>query len=150
MLPMLVVGVLRDGAGQDAVVLLEPESRLVVPIWIGPSESMAIALRLSGERYPRPLTHDLLDAVMARANLRIERVEIDGLEDSTFLAHIVLVDPNAEIMRIDARPSDAMALAVGSGAPIYMAKTVLEQSGHRPEELGLDPADLEPPRAPSI
>lgn len=150
MLSMIVIGVLRDGAGQDAVVLVEPRTRRVVPIWIGPTEAMAIALRLSGERYPRPLTHDLLDKVLGHASLQIVRVEIDALEDSTFLAHLFLSDRLGETTRIDARPSDAIALAIGADAPVFMAVSVVEQAGHTPEELGLDPANLVPPAAPSL
>jgi uncharacterized protein len=148
MIPMLVAGVLRDDTGQDAVVLVEPRTRRAVPIWIGPTEAMAIALRLAGERYPRPLTHDLLDKVLAHSGLHVARVEIDALEDSTFLAHLFVGGP-AGMTRIDARPSDAIALATGAGAPIYMAITLVEQAGHRPEGLGLDPADLAPAITPS-
>ena len=144
MVPVEVTSVLEADAGQWAVILLEPSTPLVLPIFIGQQEAMAIMLRLQGQHFPRPLTHDLLEKVMLSADLAVVRVEIDAIEDATFLAHLYLRDDSGDMLRLDARPSDGVALAVGAHAPVFVAPAVLESAGRSPGELGIDPSSGAP------
>ena len=140
MIGVEVVGVGHAEAGAIIVVLREQagEGR-VVPIFIGETEGRAIDMRLRGERFPRPLTHDLLDAVLRERQLTVARIEIDDLKDGAFLGRLFLEDPDGRITRLDARPSDCIALAVGNGAPIFISEDVLAETGVAPESLGLQP-----------
>ena len=147
MLEVTVADVLATPDG-GAVVLLDPtatEDERLVPVTIGPSEGMAVALRMRGEELPRPLTHDLLDSVMAEQDLRVGRVEIDDLQDGTFLGRLVLVDEKGMVHQFDARPSDCIALALGAGAPIYVARHVYEDTSVLTDELGTE-LPVPPPR----
>jgi uncharacterized protein len=129
---------------------MQAENERLLPIWIGPFEAEAIALKLQGTEVPRPLTHDLLKSAIEALGASISHILISDLSDSTFYAHIV-VRVNGEEMEIDSRPSDAIALAVRAQAPIYAAKDVMEAAGIVPspdistgtvqkgeEEKGLD------------
>jgi hypothetical protein len=112
----------RDG---DAVLLLDAKEAAAIPIFIGGSEATSIRLRLAKRRYERPLTHDLLDALMRELGARVVKVQVDDLKNSTYLGS-VFVRTNGRLFELDARPSDAIALAIGSRAPIYVACKVLE------------------------
>lgn len=121
-------------SSRHVVILKDAAHDRYLPIWIGPWEASAIAMRLQGLTPERPLTHDLFAAVLGDLGVRVERVLITALSDETFHARLVLVQPDAR-HEIDARPSDAIALAVRLGAPIYAAEAVLEQAA-----LGADAA----------
>ncbi|WP_416139621.1 bifunctional nuclease domain-containing protein [Halomonas sp. HK25] len=114
-------------AGVPVVLLREPGAREVIPIFIGGAEARAILRALTGERPPRPLTHELLGDVLAGAEVALTRVYVDALTDSTFLGMLELTLPGRdEPLRIDSRPSDAIALALTAGASIHVAPEVLE------------------------
>jgi uncharacterized protein len=98
-----------------------------LPIWIGPWEASAIAMRLQGLTPERPLTHDLFAATLDAVDARIDRVIISDLADETFHARIQL-DHDGHAAEVDARPSDALALAVRTGVPIFCSEAVLEQA----------------------
>src|SRR5690554_2989745 len=112
------------GMGSVPVVLLrEPGAREVIPIFIGPVEARAILRALAGDRPRRPLTHELLDGIA----VRLERIYIDALVEGTFLGMLELRREGDDApLRIDSRPSDAIALAVTAGASIHVAPEVLE------------------------
>jgi bifunctional DNase/RNase len=114
------------------VVLKEKEGSLYLPIWIGPFEADAITLQLQGMEAPRPLTHDLLKNVLETLGGEVQYVVINGLEKNTYYARIIL-ELDDEILEIDSRPSDAIALAVRVDAPIYVADEVMELAGMEPE-----------------
>jgi bifunctional DNase/RNase len=137
-----IIGVFELGPGDNVVVIFEQTSSKLITMGIGEREAVTISMRLAGEKFPRPLTHDLLDRVLEEAGMKIARVEIDALQDSTFLAHLYLQRNDGTLAKIDARPSDCMALAVGSGAPVYVAPAVLDETGITPQELGIDPKDI--------
>jgi hypothetical protein len=118
---------------QPVVILKEDDGHRVVPIWIGQPEAMAIMLAVQGTAPPRPMTHDLLLAVISAAGLTIERVEIVRVEEGTFFASLVL-HGDARQMTIDARPSDCLALAVRASCPVFVAAEVMRTSGIVPEE----------------
>ncbi len=116
-----------------AVVLLEDAlATRRLPIWIGDLEAQAIDLRIKKQKYPRPLTHDLLDSMLAAAGARIERVEVVDLRDDVFYGRVTLRDAKGATHTIDARPSDCIALAVGAGLPVFVAPHVLAAAAVTP------------------
>lgn len=110
------------------VVLKEKNSDRYLPIWIGPFEADAIAIPLQNQQAPRPLTHDLLGSVISALDARVVSIVINDLSDDTFYAKLVL-DAQGRHLEVDSRPSDAIALAVRVGVPIYVAETVLDSAG---------------------
>jgi bifunctional DNase/RNase len=110
------------------VVLREADSRRYLPIWIGPFEADAIALALQGHEPQRPMTHDLLKSVFSELGATINYILVNDIDDNTFFARIVVEQANHTI-EIDARPSDAIALAVRTDAPIYVEPHVFERAG---------------------
>lgn len=121
---------------QRVVILREKDSDRYLPIWIGPSEADAIAVKLQEVNVPRPLTHDLLNIVIVELGATVDHILISGLDHDTYFAKIVLQvgDKNVEI---DSRPSDALALAVRVQIPIYAEDAVMEKAGvHLDKETG--------------
>ncbi len=116
----------ENGTIANHFVLLRDNRGRRVPIFVGQFEAWAISLALEGESPDRPYTHDLIRLLLERLDATIERVVIDDLWNETFYAKIGLVKVDGETMELDARPSDAIALALRVRAPIYMAETVLE------------------------
>lgn len=116
-----------EGMGA-AVELVDRESKKVVTMHIGGTEGHSITQRSRGHGFERPLTHDLVDAILRELHGEILQVQVDKIEHSVFHATIVIVHDDHTIP-FDARPSDAIALAIGAKAPIYMARTVIEKSG---------------------
>ena len=127
-----IAGVALDGRGQTVVLLKrvgEPDDEgKALPIWIGELEASSILIAVQGERAPRPLAHDLMASLVTELGAEVERVEITRLEAGTFYAEVVLQLGGGEA-RVDARPSDAIALALRTGAPLYAADEVLESAG---------------------
>jgi len=115
------------------IVLKAIESELYLPIWIGPYEAEAIAIRLKNVDISRPLTHDLLNNVIGEMGGDISHILVNDLRDDTFYA-LITVNVNGTSLEIDSRPSDAIALAVRAGVPIFVAEDVLEQASITPEE----------------
>ena len=114
------------------VVLKEVASERYLPIWIGPFEADAITLQLQGVEVARPLTHDLLKGVIEKMGAKISHITVTELKNDTFFARIVM-DVNGESVEIDARPSDAIALAVRAKAPLFVAEEVMETASIKPE-----------------
>ncbi|HEU5012960.1 MAG TPA: bifunctional nuclease family protein [Roseiflexaceae bacterium] len=115
------------------VVLREVDSRRYLPIFIGPFEADAIAVALQGLEPQRPMTHDLLKSVFTELGSSIRQIVINDLRESTFFARIV-VDQGSHTIEVDARPSDAIALAVRSDVPIFVEDHVFEQASTPYEE----------------
>ena len=113
---------------QYVVMLKEKEAERYLPIFIGPAEANAIAIKLRGEALPRPLTHDLLRNIVEMLGASVNSIKISDLMNDTFYAKIVLNVEEGQ-MEIDARPSDALALAVRVEVPIYAEESVLEKAG---------------------
>ena len=123
-----VAGVTVDPVTNTPIVVLrEPESGNVVPIWIGLLEANAIALALEGTELPRPMTHDLMKSILHATGTRLRSIEITEIRESTYFA-LLHIEGNGESMTMDARPSDAIALALRCGAPILISETVLAHS----------------------
>lgn len=123
------------------VVLKEIDSDRYLPIWIGPFEADAITIQLQGVQVARPLTHDLLKSMIDQMGAKISHVMVSELKNDTFYARIVM-DIDGKSMEVDARPSDAIALAVRVSAPLFVAEEVMEAASIVPEE-SLDEAELE-------
>lgn len=113
---------------QRVVILKEKEAERYLPIWIGPAEADAIAVKLQEHQVPRPLTHDLLGNIIGALGAAVSSIIVCDLRNDTFFAKIVLaVDGNQ--IEIDSRPSDAIALAVRVKVPIFAEEIVLEKAG---------------------
>ena len=125
---MEVKGLMMDPTSSVPIVILRSEEHSrILPIWIGIFEANAIALRLEGIEPPRPMTHDLLINLLDDVDCQIARVAINDLVENTFFAQIYLkVDTEERI--VDSRPSDAIALALRAGVPIYVSEVVLEKA----------------------
>lgn len=110
------------------VVLREADSRRYLPIWIGPFEADAIAMAIQGHEPQRPLTHDLLKSMIVDMGGTVSHILVNDIHDNTFFARIVIEHYGRNI-EVDARPSDAIALAVRTDVPIYVETHVLDQAG---------------------
>jgi bifunctional DNase/RNase len=119
-------------SSQHVVILKETERDRYLPIWIGPWEANAIAMKLQGVTPDRPLTHDLFSRTLAELGVAMRRIVVSDLADETFRARIVL-ELDGQTREIDARPSDAIALAIRSSVPIYATDAVLDRAGVIPE-----------------
>lgn len=117
---------------QHVVILKETTRDRYLPIWIGPWEANAIALKLQGVSPERPLTHDLFAKTLGELGVTVRRIVVSDLADETFRARLVLARGD-ETCEIDARPSDAIALAIRAGAPIYATDAILDRAGVIPE-----------------
>jgi bifunctional DNase/RNase len=113
---------------QRVVILKEKGTNRYLPIWIGPAEADAIAVKLQNVELSRPLTHDLLQSVISTLGASVEYIVVSGLKEDTFYARLALTVDGVKL-DIDSRPSDALALAVRVGAPIYVEEAVLEKAG---------------------
>jgi uncharacterized protein len=113
---------------QRVVILKEKTAERYLPIWIGPSEADAIAVKLQGVSVPRPLTHDLLVSVIDALGATINSIIVNDLRNDTFYAKILL-NVDGEQMEVDSRPSDALALAVRADVPIFAEEAVLDKAG---------------------
>ena len=113
---------------QRVVILKEKDAGRYLPIWIGPAEADAIAVRLQEVSVARPLTHDLLRDLLEKLGAQVDCVVVNDLADDTFYARIML-SVNGEQLEIDSRPSDAIALAVRTQVPIYAEDAVLDKAG---------------------
>jgi len=118
--------------GSYVVLLEDALGSRRLPIWIGELEANAIDLRLKKQKYPRPLTHDLVDSMLAAAGAKLERVEVVDLRDNVFYGRLTLRDAKGATHVIDARPSDCIALAVGAGLPVWVAPHVLAAAALTP------------------
>jgi len=130
-------------SSQHVVILKESERDRYLPIWIGPSEANAIAMRLQGLSAERPLTHDLMVTILQSLVSSISRVVVTHVTDGTFHARIYLETPSGDETEVDSRTSDAIALAVRTGSPIYADERVLDEAGVEPDgsEDGTDEDD---------
>lgn len=155
MIQMKVWKLILDGRTDTPVVILqELDGKRILPIWIGKAEARAIAMELAKEKFQRPLTHDLMKTIIDALGGSVRKVTIGDIKDSTFFAQLFL-DKDDEIIAIDARPSDSIALALRTRAAVYVAEGLLQDEpeekeltdDERAEALrkyldGLDPEDF--------
>lgn len=119
--------------GAYALILYEVEGKRKLPIIIGGFEAQAIALKLENIKPPRPFTHDLFKTIADTFNLSVKEVFIDELHNETFYAKVIC-EMHGETHEIDARPSDAIAIAVRFGAPIFVSEEIMNEAGIREEQ----------------
>lgn len=138
MIQSKINGLALDVSTQSPVVILAPldasgpNGEKVLPIWIGPFEAQAIAMELSGIPSKRPLTHDLIKSVISTMGGKVEKIEVTELVNQTFYAKIY-VSVNSHMVEIDARPSDSLALALKSKAPIFVNEELFQD---KKEQMG--------------
>ena len=119
-------------SSQHVVILREADHERYLPIWIGSWEAQSIAMKLQGVESERPLTHDLLTTILEDLGVTVRRIIVSDLADETYRARIVL-SSDGDDYEIDARPSDAIALAVRTATPIFATEAVLDRAGVIPE-----------------
>ncbi len=110
------------------LILKDDDGGRSLPLWIGTIEASAIAAELERIRLDRPMTHDLMNTILGRCDIAVDRVEIHDLKNSTFFATIYLTPQGGGTLAVDARPSDAIALALRARAPIFVAKKVIDKA----------------------
>ena len=138
----LVKIIIQETSDHQIIVLKELDGERMFPILIGPYEAMAIDRRVKNIRAPRPLTHDLLNSTISSLGASLERIVINDLRDNTFFAKLV-VRSNGQELEIDARPSDAIALALRAGAPIYVNEQVLAEAAESMSQMREDAEEIE-------
>jgi uncharacterized protein len=137
--PMVISGLTVDPLTNSPIVLLkEVEGQRTLPIWIGLLEATAIASELEGIKFSRPMTHDLLKNLMGLMNVKVNRVEVCDLKNNTYFA-LIHINHNGKELSIDARPSDALAISLRMGAPIFVAEDVIQKSSQ--VEIKAEPED---------
>jgi bifunctional DNase/RNase len=128
MVEMVIYGVSFDLVGKQPIVLLKTaDGNRFLPIWIGHPEAAAILMKLQNASTPRPMTHDLVTEILGQLNAEVVRITVTELRENTFFAQVTVQQDGSEV-EIDSRPSDAIALAIRSDAPIYAAESVIEES----------------------
>jgi uncharacterized protein len=125
---MTIKGLMVDPiTNMPIIILRDKEGQRVLPIWVGVFEANAIALQIENVTTPRPMTHDLLKNVIADLRGRIDKIVVSDLKDNTFFA-LIYLSVGGEVMAIDARPSDAIALALRARAPIFVEEKVIDNA----------------------
>ena len=138
---MTIKGLMVDPISNMPIVILrDKEGAKTLPIWVGMFEANAIALQIENISTPRPMTHDLLRNVIHDLKASVQKIVVCDLQDSTFYALIYLL-MNGEVVAIDARPSDAIALALRTRAPIYVEETVIDNA--KTVDVSADKADAD-------
>jgi bifunctional DNase/RNase len=125
---MTIKGLMVDPiTNMPIIILRDKDGQRVLPIWVGVFEANAIALQIENVTTPRPMTHDLLKNVIADLRGSIEKIVVSDLKDNTFFA-LIYLSVGGEVMAIDARPSDAIALALRARAPIFVEEKVIDHA----------------------
>jgi bifunctional DNase/RNase len=145
MVEMEIYGVSFDLVGKMPIVLLKTaDGSRYLPIWIGHPEAASILMKLQNATTPRPMTHDLFVDVLGQLDVRVVRITVTELRENTFYAQITVAQDGQEV-EIDSRPSDAIAIAIRTEAPIFADERVIEESGIEFEaEDGDEPIPGEP------
>lgn len=135
---MKIKGLMIDPISQMPIIVLkDPADETVLPIWVGLFEANAIAMQIEKIVSPRPMTHDLLCNVIDAMRAKVERVVITDLKDNTFFA-LIHLERDGEKIAIDARPSDAMALALRMHVPIFVEENVIVKSTQSADDGTID------------
>jgi bifunctional DNase/RNase len=140
MIEMKVEGIGIDPQNNPLILLRDSTRSVFIPIWIGLSEAVSIQMQLDERQSPRPMTHDLIAKILNEMNVRLIKVTVNEVEDAVFYASLHLQFGNDEdnIQQLDARPSDAIALALRADCSIFVSETVSQKMGIQVEETGPD------------
>lgn len=126
MIEMKVMGIALDTrTGSPIVVLHDKENRKALPIWIGSVEASAIIRKIENLTVSRPMTHDLIVNLIEKTGYELEKIEINDVEKETYYATLFLKDNDGNVLQIDSRPSDAIAIAIRIDAPIFVTANVI-------------------------
>ena len=126
MIEMKVMGIALDTrTGSPIVVLHDKENRKALPIWIGSAEASSIIRKIENLTVSRPMTHDLIINIIEKVGYTLDRVEINDVEKDTYYATLFLTDKENNVIEIDSRPSDAIAIAIRVDAPIFVTANVI-------------------------
>ena len=126
MIEMKVMGIALDTrTGSPIVVLHDKENRKALPIWIGSAEASAIIRKIENLTVSRPMTHDLIVNLIEKTGYELEKIEINYVEKETYYATLFLKDNDGNVLQIDSRPSDAIAIAIRIDAPIFVTANVI-------------------------
>jgi bifunctional DNase/RNase len=126
MIEMKVMGIALDTrTGSPIVVLNDKDNRKALPIWIGSAEASAIIRKIENLKVTRPMTHDLFVNLIEKTGYTLDRIEINDMEKETYYAKLLLSNSEGNVIEIDARPSDAIAMAIRVDAPIFVASNVI-------------------------
>ena len=135
-----IKGLMMDPITNSPIVILQDvEKNTLLPIWVGIFEANAIALQIERVDTPRPMTHDLLKNILFYLEAQVEKVVVNQLRDNTFFA-LIYLRLNGDTLTVDSRPSDAIALAVRTDAPIFVTEEVIQNS----RNITLDKEKLDP------
>ena len=141
LIEMSIKGLMVDPITNTPIIILrDKDGQRVLPIWVGVFEANAIALQIETVTTPRPMTHDLLRNVIHDLRGRIDKIVVSDLKENTFYA-LIYLRVNEDVMAIDARPSDAIALALRARAPIFVEETVIDNA--KPFDAGAEKPDSE-------
>lgn len=141
LIEMFIKGLMIDPVTNMPIVILRDElGERTLPIWVGPVEANAIALQVENVEPPRPMTHDLLRGVISDLGAAVTRVVISDLRDGTYYAYLQL-QRDTEVLFVDARPSDALALSLRTRSPVFVETGVIDRAGT--PEVAPDQADSE-------
>ncbi len=134
---MKIRGLLIDPITRMPIIVLHDQVKTgkVLPIWVGIFEANAIAIKMEDVPSPRPMTHDLLNNVLSGLKCNLTKIEIVELRENTYFANLVVENGNGEEVRIDARPSDAIALSLRTESPIFVSEEVIEKAGTTSEAV---------------
>ena len=144
---MTAAGVAAAGEDAQAVGLVDQEGSMVLRIFVGGTEAMTIALRLYKQPFTRPLTHDLMDEMLDKLDAKVYKVQIDDLVEGVFVGS-VFIHRGARVWELDARPSDAIAIAIGHNVPIYVSAMVLQQAAQSASMNGGEEEKVTPKPGP--
>ena len=126
MIEMKVMGIALDTrTGSPIVVLHDKENRRALPIWIGSAEASAIIRKIENLSVSRPMTHDLIINIIEKTGYKLEKIEINDVEKETYYATLYIRNDKDEVIEIDSRPSDAIAIAIRVDAPIFVTANVI-------------------------
>jgi bifunctional DNase/RNase len=142
LIPIKVKQLVVDQTLNPVVLLSDKDDSQVLPIWVGPLEAQAIALAMQGILTPRPLTHDLMRSLCENLGVELSRVLLQDIRDGTYYAELYLRQGEKEII-VDARPSDAIALALRTNAPLYMTEKVAAYTLSIDDLVNADQAETE-------
>ena len=138
-----IKGLIMDPLTNSPIVILQSlEKNTLLPIWVGIFEANAIALQIERIDTPRPLTHDLIKNILLQLDANVDKIVVTDLQENTFYA-VIHLRMNGDRITIDSRPSDAIALALRTDAPIYVTEEVINNSRNiNLEKENLDPEDI--------
>jgi bifunctional DNase/RNase len=139
MIEMKVASLTVDPFNSMPILILTDDHGRSLPLWIGMGEASSIAAELERIRLDRPMTHDLMKTILGLCAIEVDRVEIHDLRASTFFATLFLKRPDGAPLAVDARPSDAIALALRARSPIFVAKKVIDKARKHDLPLPTDP-----------